>query len=156
VIGAIVAHHIGRRLSFRSYKWVISACYVVHGSAYVVFSLMQNYAAALFFIGLSRAAVAVSSVLNVSQLLRHVPDEYRGRVFATTETLIWSTMMLSMMGAGIASQNHSPREIGVVSGILSSTTALFWGWANVTGKLPEPARAGVEPEEVEVHGDPTV
>ncbi len=78
---------------------------------------MQNYAAALFFIGLSRAAVAISSVLNVGQLLRHVTDEYRGRVFATTETLIWSTMMLSMMGAGIASQHHSPREIGVVSGI---------------------------------------
>ena len=45
---------------------------------------------ALFFIGLSRAAVAVSSVLNFSQLLRHVSDEYRGRVFATMESMVWS------------------------------------------------------------------
>jgi hypothetical protein len=29
-------------------------------------------------------------------------------------------------------------------------------WAHWTGRLPEPARAGVEPDEVEVHGDPVV
>jgi hypothetical protein len=39
---------------------------------------------------------------------------------------------------------------------LSSTTAIFWGWAHVTGRLPEPAREGVDPEEIEVHGEPTV
>jgi MFS family permease len=156
VIGAVVAHRIGPKLSFANYKRSISVCYVIHGGSYVIFSLMQNYAAALFFIALSRAAVAVSSVLNFSQLLRHVADEYRGRVFATSETLVWSTMMLSMMGAGIASQHHSPREIGVVSGILSSTTALFWAWANWTGRLPEPPQEGVSSSEVEVHGDPTV
>ena len=36
---------------------------------------------------LSRAGVGVSSVLNMSQLLRIVPDEFRGRVFATMESL---------------------------------------------------------------------
>jgi hypothetical protein len=65
-------------------------------------------------------------------------------------------MMVSMMGAGIASQHHSPREIGVVSGVLSSCTALFWGWANWTGKLPEPEQVTEESAELEVHGDPTV
>jgi MFS family permease len=156
VIGAVFAHRLGRKLGFAGYKRTISICYVVHGGSYIVFSLMQNYGAALFFIGLSRAAVAVSSVLNFSQLLRHVDDEYRGRVFATSETLVWSTMMVSMMGAGIASQHHSPREIGVVSGALSSCTALFWGWANWTGKLPEPEPVTAETAELEVHGDPTV
>jgi len=29
-------------------------------------------------------------------------------------------------------------------------------WANWTGRLPEPIQAGVEREEVEVHGDPLV
>jgi len=77
-------------------------------------------------------------------------------VFATIETMNWSTMMLSMLGAGIASQTWSPRAIGVVSGLLSSSTAFFWLWAHATGRLPEPPRAGVEPEEVEVHGDPVV
>jgi len=61
-----------------------------------------------------------------------------------------------MMGAGIASQSWSPRSIGAVSGVLSASTAIFWLWANWTGRLPEPERAGIEPEEVEVHGDPVV
>jgi len=64
--------------------------------------------------------------------------------------------MVSMMLAGIASQSVGTRTIGMVAGLLSSTTAIFWGWAHVTGRLPEPAREGVEPEEVEVHGEPTV
>jgi hypothetical protein len=65
-------------------------------------------------------------------------------------------MMISMMGAGIASQHYSPRQIGAVAGILSSTTAIFWTWANLSGRLPEPPLLGVEPDEVEVHGDPVV
>jgi hypothetical protein len=117
---------------------------------------MQSFAAALFFIALSRAGVAISSVLNVSQLLRRVPDEFRGRVFSTIESLTWSTMMVSMAAAGIASQYHGPRTIGFVAGILSSCTAIFWGMADWKGKLPEPEPLTVEPEEVEIHGEPTV
>jgi MFS family permease len=154
VAGGVFAHWLGKRISFGQYKMTVSICYLVHGSAYVIFSQMQSYALALVFIGLSRAAVAVSSVLNFSELLKHVADEYRGRVFSTMESIVWSTMMLSMMGAGIASEHYSPRTIGAVSGVLSSSTALFWAWANMTGRLPEPARSGVDPEEIEVHGDP--
>jgi hypothetical protein len=105
---------------------------------------MPHYGAALGLIGLSRAAVAVSSVLNMSMLLRYAEPRFRGRVFTTIETLTWSTMMVSMMVAGIASTQTSPRLIGVVAGCLSSTTAIFWAWANVAGLLPEPV--GREPE----------
>jgi MFS family permease len=156
VVGGLVAHWLGKRITFRQYKWTISICYIVHGSTYVIFSQMHNYALALLFIAISRAAVAVSSVLNFSQLLRHVSDQYRGRVFATMETLVWSTMMLSMMGAGIASEHYSLRTIGAVAGVLSSTTAVLWGWANWTGRLPEPPRTEADPREVEIHGDPVV
>lgn len=156
LVGGAVGHALGRRISFRAYKRTISIVYVIHGGAYVLFSQMQSFAAALFFIALSRAGVAVSSVLNVSQLLKRVPDEYRGRVFSTAESLTWSVMMMSMTAAGIASQYHSPRSIAFIAGILSSSTALFWGWANWKGKLPEPEPLAVEPEEVEIHGEPTV
>jgi len=154
--GGSFAHWLGKRTSFAAYKRTISICYVIHGGSYIVFSQMQHFSLAMVFLALSRAAIAVSSVLNVSQLLRHVSDEFRGRVFATMETMSWSMMMLSMLGAGIASQTWSPRTIGAVSGIFSSSTAFFWLWANLTRRLPEPARAGVEPDEVEVHGDPVV
>jgi MFS family permease len=156
LVGGTFAHWLGKRISFEGYKRTISICYVIHGGAYVIFSQMRDFQLALLFLGISRAAVAVSSVLNMSQLLRHVSNEFRGRVFATMETMQWSTMILSMAGAGVASQTWSPRTIGVVSGLLSSSTAFFWLWANWSGRLPEPARAGVEPEEIEVHGDPVV
>src|SRR5579863_1627876 len=156
LIGGMFAHWLGKRISFAGYKRTISICYVIHGGSYVIFSQMRNFQLALLFLALSRSAIAVSSVLNMSQLLRHVSNEFRGRVFATMETMQWSVMMLSMAGAGVASQTWSPRSIGVVSGLLSSSTAFFWLWANWTGRLPEPAREGVEPEEIEVHGDPVV
>jgi len=156
LVGGTFAHWLGKRISFGAYKRTISICYVIHGGSYVIFSQMRNFQMALLFLAISRSAIAVSSVLNMSQLLRHVSDEFRGRVFATMETMQWSTMMLSMAGAGVASETWSPRTIGVVSGLLSSSTAFFWLWANWTGRLPEPAREGVEPEEIEVHGDPVV
>jgi predicted MFS family arabinose efflux permease len=154
--GGLIGHRLGSRLSFRGYKQTIVLCYLVHGGAYIVFSQMRLFYLALIFIAVSRAAVAVSSVLNFSQLLAHVPDQYRGRVFSTLETMVWSTMMLSMMLAGLASQQYDPRLIGAWSGLLSSTTAIFWGWAHWTGRLPEPEREGVARDEVEVHGEPTV
>jgi MFS family permease len=154
--GGATAYKLGPRLSFVNYKRAIVVCYIVHGGSYIVFSQMRSFAGALVFIALSRAAVGMSSVLNMSQLMRHVADNYRGRVFSTIESAQWSMMMVSMMLAGIASQHWDPRTIGAIAGALSSTTAIFWGWAHVTGRLPEPARDGVEPEEIEVHGEPTV
>jgi hypothetical protein len=154
--GGAFGHWFGKRASFRHYKLAITICYIVHGGAYVIFSQMRTYWLALIFIALSRAAVGISSVLNMTQLLRNVPDEYRGRVFATMESIVWAVMMLSMTAAGIASQSVSPRTIGAWSGVLSSTTALAWVFLNVTGRLPEPKPEGVERNAIEVHGEPTV
>jgi len=156
LIGGWFGHWLGRRVSFSGYKLTIFIGYLIHGGAYVLFSQMPTFGEALVFIGLSRAAIAVNSVLNYSYLLRYVEDQYRGRVFSTMETLTWATMVLSMTAAGIASTAYSPRDIGAVAGVLSSATAIFWGWANWTGRLPKPEPVGVDADEVEVHGDPVV
>ena len=151
--GGALAHAIGPKLSFTNYKRTISIAYLIHGGAYVAFSVSPTFAGALFFMALSRAGVGVSSVLNWTQLLRIVPNEFRGRVFSTTESVTWSVMLVSMVLAGAASQPGNERMIGVMAGVLSSSTAIFWGWANLTGRLPEPERQGVEPEEIEIHED---
>ena len=145
IVGGLTAHRVGPRLSFTSYKRTIAVCYLVHGGAYVLFSQSTRFDVALFWIALSRAAVAVSSVLNWSLLLRLVAPDFRGRVFATNESLVWSTMMLSMLAAGIASQYVDPRAIGAVSGVLSSCTALYWLWADRIGLLREPCPGDAEP-----------
>jgi MFS family permease len=148
LIGGAIGYYLGHRLSFPAYKRTIAIVYVIHGAAYVLFSQMPTLALACIFIALSRTAVAISSVMNFSQLLRHVEDRFRGRVFATLESLTWSTMMISMMAAGAATIRYSPRAIGAVAGVASSMTAIFWTWANMTGRLPEPPRQAVSEAEV--------
>ncbi|MBL8241206.1 MAG: MFS transporter [Bryobacterales bacterium] len=158
VAGGIFAHRLMPRLSFAQYKRTIAIAYVIHGASYVFFALAEPYWLALLLIGLSRAAVAVSSVMNFSQILRVVDDAFRGRVFATLETVTWGVMMLSMTAAGLASDHVDTRWIGVASGALSSLTAVFWYWGDVTGRLPEPRALTHEiaGEDIEVHGEPNV
>jgi len=144
--GGVFANWLGKRLSFNAYKMTVLVDVVVHGAAYVLFSREPRFILALLFIFVSRVGMAVNSVLNYSYLLRTVPNRYRGRVFATIETFEWAMMMVSMMGAGIASMHYSPRVIGTIAGLLSSTTAIFWAWANWTGRIPRPVlAAGPQP-----------
>jgi hypothetical protein len=103
---------------------------------------MELYWAALFFILLSRVGMAVTTVLNNYQLLRSTPDEFRGRVFSTLESLRWSIMLISMALAGVASQYFSARSIGVVAGLLGCLTAVLWGLADWKGRLPMPPSGG--------------
>ena len=138
LVGGAIGHLAGRRVDFAGYKRAVAVSYIVHGAAYMLFSQVESYAAALVCMMLSRVGMAVTSVLNNSQLLRHTPDRFRGRVFATMESLRWSVMIVSMAAAGIASQYVSPRTIGLVAGAFGSLTALAWAWCDGTGRLPEP------------------
>jgi hypothetical protein len=139
--GGVFANWLGKQLSFKAYKITVLIDVLVNGVAYVLFSREPRFGLALVFIFVSRVGMSVNSVLNYSYLLRTVANRYRGRVFATIDTFEWTMMMISMMGAGIASTRYDPRVIGVVAGILSSTTAIFWAWANWTGRLPCPVLA---------------
>jgi len=63
-------------------------------------------------------------------------------------------MMFSLSAAGAASEIMSPRTIGAWAGALSGLTAVFWGWANWKGLLPEPPLKGIDPLDVEVRREP--
>lgn len=151
--GGVFANWLGKRVSFVLYKRIVFVDFVMYGVTYVLFSRAQRFSVALLFIFLSRSGMAINSVLNYSYLLRTIANRYRGRVFATIDTLTWTMMMVSMMLAGIASVHYSPRVIGTVAGLLSSTTAIFWGWANWTGRLPLPLIAGTESDDPELLPD---
>ncbi|HUP05434.1 MAG TPA: MFS transporter [Bryobacteraceae bacterium] len=146
LIGGAMAHFAGRRITFNGYKKAVTVSYIAHGAAYMLFSEAPTYGLALVAMMFSRVGMAVTSVLNNLQLLRHTPDQYRGRVFATMESLRWSTMIVSMAAAGIASQYYSARTIGFIAGALGLLTALAWGWCDWTGRLPEPTEVPAPPE----------
>lgn len=141
LLGGAIGHITGRHTDFAGYKRAVTISYLAHGAAYMLFSQVESFAAALASMMLSRVGMAVTTVLNNAQLLRHTPDQYRGRVFATMESLRWSVMIVSMAAAGIASQYASPRTIGLVAGAFGLLTAIAWAWFDWSGRLPEP---GVE------------
>ncbi len=138
LLGGATGHLVGRRADFAGYKRAVTLSYILHGVTYMLFSQVESYTAALVAMMFSRVGMAVTSVLNNAQLLRHTPDQFRGRVFATMESLRWSVMIVSMAAAGIASQYASPRTIGLIAGAFGLLTALAWAWCDWTGRLPEP------------------
>jgi len=139
--GGLLGHALGRRLDFRAYKRTVAVAYLSHGLTYIAFSLTKNFTAALALILFSRVGMSVSSVLNNFYLLRYTRDEFRGRVFATIETLRWAVMATSFALTGIVSARISPRAIGAVAGALGALTGLGWAWADMRGKLPLPEEA---------------
>ena len=73
----------------------------------------------------------------MTQLLRHVPDGFRGRVFSTIESIQWRVMMISMQLAGDRFRQAGIRgPLARAAGMLSSHDAIFWGWRHWTGRLP--------------------
>jgi MFS family permease len=138
IAGGVIGHMAGRRTGFAGYKRTVTVSYLAHGAAYMLFSQAPSFAAALGWMMLSRVGMAVTSVLNNTQLLRHTEDRFRGRVFATMEWIRSSVMIVSMAAAGIASQYVGPRTIGLVAGAFGVLTALVWAWADSAGRLPEP------------------
>ncbi len=154
ILGAIIAHRIFPRLSFRLTRSRFRSATFCTASFFCCSAFRLPSPPASFSLACPAPRSGVSSVSNSSQLLRHVGHEFRGRVFSTIETWTWMTMMVSMSVAGWASDHASPRVIGAVAAAFSTSTAFWWGWANFAGKLPEPALDGVDPAEIEVHGEP--
>jgi MFS family permease len=140
LLGGAAGFFLGRNLSFRAYLRTVTLAYLSHGLAFMAFSRLEHYGAALVLLTLSRVGMSASSILNNTQLLLHVRDEYRGRVFSTLETLRWSTMMLSMAAAGALTAALGPRWLAFMAGLGAVLTALCWHWAARSGRLPQPPR----------------
>jgi MFS family permease len=147
VAGGFFAHWLGKRLNFAGYRHTISIAFFIHGASYILYAVMPTIGLASLFVGISRIAMGTINVFNRTMLLTHVPDRYRGRVFSTAEMMMNATMMVSLMVASIATQSVPIRTIGVVAGCLSASTAFFWLWADLAGKLREPQPDDSEPEE---------
>ena len=133
VAGGLIAKLLGQTLTYEQYKKVIAWFFLLHGVAYILFAVSPSVAWAMLFILLSRIGMGANNVLNRTMLLMTVPNEYRGRVFATMETLLNVTMIGSMGLASVAVAQWPVRTIGVIAGVLSTSTAAVW-WLQVRGK----------------------
>lgn len=148
-VAAAIANRFGDRLSFPAYKRLLTICYLCYGGLYIAFSQMRSFWTAVLLIGLSRYFIGTSSVLNLSRMMRIIPDEFRGRVFATNETMTLTTMLLSMLLAGTLASFYGARIVALAAGTLSGLTGIWWGIANWRGRLREPSQYAIalKPEE---------
>ncbi len=148
-VAAAIANRFGDRLSFPAYKRLLTICYLCYGGLYIAFSQMRSFWTAVLLIGLSRYFIGTSSVLNLSRMMRIIPDEFRGRVFATNETMTLTTMLLSMLLAGTLASFYGARIVALAAGTLSGLTGIWWGIANWRGRLREPDQYAIalKPEE---------
>jgi MFS family permease len=149
VVGGVTAHRLGRVLGFHGYKHAISIGYFVHGLAYVAFAIAPTIWLSALAVGVSRVAMGSNNVLNRTMLLTHVPDQFRGRVFSTVEMMLNSVMMISMALSSVVTNRLGIRTVGVIAGLLSGSTAVFWALANAAGKLPEPRPEPADEEQYE-------
>jgi MFS family permease len=145
VIGGVVGHWLGKRLTYTQYLHAVWIGFLVHGVAYVLFSI-GNLLNAVIFITLSRIAMGANNVQNRTMLLRHVPDSFRGRIYTTVEAMMNTTLMISVSLASMATLQYTPRQIAFVAGLFSTATAIPWAWATFAGKLPEPQPQPTEEE----------
>lgn len=154
LVGSAFGHWAGKRISFDGYKKLIGVGFLVHGLCYILFSQAPTFWLAFFLVGLSRTGVGLSTVLNQAQLLQHVDDAFRGRVYSTIETMTWTVMMLSLTAAGVAADAYSPRTIGAVAGCCGTVTGLVWLWAHWSGRLPEPEVQEFDEDDYEIRTQP--
>jgi MFS family permease len=151
VLGGILGLRLGRRLPFEGYKRMLTISFLLHGLSYVAFAVMPTIWYSLIFITLSRVSMGFNNVLNRTVLLTYVQDGFRGRIFTTVDTMLNTTMMISLGVAAWATTWAPIREIGVIAGLLGTLTAIGWTWADATGRLVAPPLEGTR-DEIDLSG----
>jgi MFS family permease len=141
---------IGMMLARRAGAWAaderrtgqyIGWSLVIHGLCFAIAGTMPSLWLMSLWIVISRLIIGAEFGVQETLMMRVLPDEYRGRVFTTDRALELSTMMLSMIVAGVMLSYVGPRTMMIVSGFLSASPGLIWLLAIARRRFYIPARA---------------
>jgi MFS family permease len=152
VVGATTSNALFRHQSFAVTKWVIGISMVLTGVFYSIFSFTQTLWAGVLWIALSRVVMGINNIIGTTLLMNIVPADFRGRTFSVKETVVISSMVVSMLLAGIAQRYVGPHSIALVAGILTLLTGILWLAANWAGVYSQEKQSRV----VETRPDPAV
>jgi len=137
VIGATIANWYFRNQSFAVTKWVIGFSMLLTGVFYSIFSFTHSLWNGLIWIALSRVMMGINNIIGTTLLMNLTPSDYRGRTFSTKETVVISTMVASMLLAGVGQHYAGPHTIALVAGSLTFVTGAVWLIANLFGVYAE-------------------
>lgn len=142
VIGATASNIFFRHRSFAVTKWVIGISMVLTGVFYSIFSFTEALWTGVVWIALSRVVMGINNIISTTLLMNTVPAEFRGRTFSVKETVVIFTMVVSMLGAGIAQRYSGPHTIALIAGILTLLTGVLWLGANWAGVYRQQEESG--------------
>ena len=153
VVGATASNAFFRHQSFAVTKWVIGISMVLTGVFYSIFSFTHTLWTGVIWIALSRVVMGINNIISTTLLMNTVPAEFRGRIFSVKETVIISTMVASMLLAGIAQRYVGTHTIALAAGILTLLTGVLWLVANWAGayRQEKESTAPALPEQAIVH-----
>ncbi|MBI1760501.1 MAG: MFS transporter [Acidobacteria bacterium] len=126
---------IGMMLARRAGAWaaeekraglLIGWALLAHGILWASAGLMPSLWTMALAVMASRTILGAEFGVQETLVMRVVAEEYRGRVFTTDRALELTTMTLSMLAGGLLLRYFTPRQMMMVSGLLSASPGLVW------------------------------
>ncbi len=126
---------IGMMLARRAGAWaaeekraglLIGWALLAHGLLWACAGLMPTLWTMALAVMASRLILGAEFGVQETLVMRVVAEEYRGRVFTTDRALELTTMTLSMLAGGLLLRYFTPRQMLMVSGLLSASPGLIW------------------------------
>ncbi len=114
---------------------------VAQGLLFAAAAWMPTLLTMALLVTASRLLLGLEFGVQETMVMRILPDEYRGRVFTTDRSLEFGMMTFSMIVASWLLAWFSPRDLMIVSGLLSATPGVLWLLAISLTKFRIPAHA---------------
>lgn len=142
VVGLLMARRIGSKVEVRGATpafigWML----ILHGLFFALAGLMPSLFWACVMIFISRVIIGIEFAVQDTLLMRLLPDNLRGRVYATDRAGEIFMMSLTGILAGWSLHVMTPRTLTIISGVLSATPGVIWLTLFTTGRLRMPQRA---------------
>lgn len=145
-LGMMIARLVGSYLESRKRTIVFVGCsLVIQGVFFALAGVMPTLLWACVMVVLSRVFLGAELAVQETLIMRLVPDDLRGRVSMihhAGEILTWG---LATALAGWSLQWLTPRELTIVSGLVSGTAGLAWLALFITRsvRLPQRLKGGM-------------
>jgi MFS family permease len=130
-IGALIGPFLGRAMAGprdRHLFGVIGVALAVFGLGYATFGLMPTLLLAVPAVAVAHLGGGAQWTLSSYGLMRIVPDQIRGRVFAFDNALITLTLTISSLLTGWAATTFGARPTAVGLGVVALAYAGAWTW----------------------------
>ncbi len=127
-VGPILVRYFFRETT-RMIRWMVTAGFIINGSAYLFFSGVAGITGGLIWVVIAHIGGSLMWVFSTMSLQLMVPDHYRGRVFAAEMALLTVAIACSNYGVGMLLDGGilSVRQLTFGLGAWLLIPGILWG-----------------------------